>query len=125
MLLLLERSVLAPSRRHSAKTTVRPPLVWAGEFMLAGRSSRDPIRLDLAAVVESLANGRHESLMMASSIRNGTAFIGRCSMRIFLAGVSCVGKTTVGAQLAGLLECRVFDLDVERRTISASRRLEP
>jgi shikimate kinase len=34
-------------------------------------------------------------------------------MRIFLAGVSCVGKTTVGAQLASLLECRFFDLDAE------------
>jgi shikimate kinase len=34
-------------------------------------------------------------------------------MRIFLAGVSCVGKTTVGARLAGLLEYRFFDLDVE------------
>jgi shikimate kinase len=36
-----------------------------------------------------------------------------CNMRIFLAGVSCVGKTTIGARLAGLLECRFFDLDVE------------
>jgi shikimate kinase len=35
-------------------------------------------------------------------------------MRIFLAGVSCVGKTTIGAQLAGLLECRFFDLETER-----------
>jgi shikimate kinase len=34
-------------------------------------------------------------------------------MRIFLAGVSCVGKTTIGAQLAALLEYRFFDLDVE------------
>jgi shikimate kinase len=34
-------------------------------------------------------------------------------MRIFLAGVSCVGKTTIGAQLAGLLACRFFDLDIE------------
>ncbi len=34
-------------------------------------------------------------------------------MRIFLAGVSCVGKTTIGAQLAGLLDYRFFDLDVE------------
>jgi shikimate kinase len=34
-------------------------------------------------------------------------------MRILLAGVSCVGKTTVGAQLAGLLEYQFFDLDVE------------
>ena len=34
-------------------------------------------------------------------------------MRIFLAGVSCVGKTTIGARLAGLLEYRFFDLDVE------------
>jgi len=34
-------------------------------------------------------------------------------MRILLAGVSCVGKTTIGAQLARLLESRFFDLDVE------------
>jgi len=34
-------------------------------------------------------------------------------MRIFLAGVSCVGKTTVGARLADLLGCRFFDLDEE------------
>jgi len=34
-------------------------------------------------------------------------------MRIFLAGVSCIGKTTVGARLAGCLECQFFDLDVE------------
>ena len=34
-------------------------------------------------------------------------------MRIFLAGVSCVGKTTIGARLAGCLECQFFDLDVE------------
>jgi shikimate kinase len=34
-------------------------------------------------------------------------------MRIFLAGVSCVGKTTIGARLAGLFEFQFFDLDVE------------
>ena len=34
-------------------------------------------------------------------------------MRIFLAGVSCVGKTTIGGQLAGLLDCRFCDLDIE------------
>ena len=34
-------------------------------------------------------------------------------MRIFLAGVSCVGKTTVGSRLADLLYCRFFDLDFE------------
>jgi shikimate kinase len=34
-------------------------------------------------------------------------------MRIFLAGVSCVGKTTIGARLADILEYRFFDLDVE------------
>jgi shikimate kinase len=34
-------------------------------------------------------------------------------MRIFLAGVSCVGKTTMGARLAGLLDYRFFDLDLE------------
>ena len=30
-----------------------------------------------------------------------------------LAGVSCVGKTAIGARLAGLLEFRLFDLDIE------------
>jgi shikimate kinase len=34
-------------------------------------------------------------------------------MRIFLAGVSCVGKSAIGAQLAGLLGFRFFDLDIE------------
>lgn len=34
-------------------------------------------------------------------------------MRIFLTGVSCVGKTTVGARLAALLGCPFFDLDHE------------
>jgi shikimate kinase len=34
-------------------------------------------------------------------------------MRIFLAGVSCVGKTTIGARLADLLDYRFFDLDIE------------
>ncbi len=45
--------------------------------------------------------------------RNGTTLIEHCIMRIFLAGVSCVGKTTIGAQLATLLECCFFDLDFE------------
>jgi hypothetical protein len=44
---------------------------------------------------------------------NGTTFIEHCGMRVYLAGVSCVGKTTIGAQLAGLLVCRFFDLDIE------------
>jgi shikimate kinase len=34
-------------------------------------------------------------------------------MRIFLAGVSCVGKTVIGARLAGLLQFGFFDLDIE------------
>jgi shikimate kinase len=51
--------------------------------------------------------------MIARSTSNGTTLIEHCNMRIFLAGVSCIGKTTIGAQLAGLLECRFFDLDVE------------
>jgi shikimate kinase len=33
--------------------------------------------------------------------------------RIFLAGVSCVGKTTIGAELAGLFGYRFYDLDNE------------
>jgi shikimate kinase len=34
-------------------------------------------------------------------------------MRILLGGVSCVGKTTLGARLAGLLDYRFLDLDIE------------
>src|SRR6516225_9149139 len=34
-------------------------------------------------------------------------------MRIFLAGVSCVGKTTIGAKLAEFLACSFFFLDIE------------
>ena len=34
-------------------------------------------------------------------------------MRIFLTGVSCVGKTTIGKKLAELLEINFFDLDDE------------
>jgi shikimate kinase len=34
-------------------------------------------------------------------------------MRIFLSGVACVGKTTIGAKLADRLHCQFFDLDVE------------
>jgi len=34
-------------------------------------------------------------------------------MRVFLTGVVCVGKTTVGAKLGGLLGCQFFDLDRE------------
>lgn len=42
-------------------------------------------------------------------------------MRIFLAGVSCVGKTTIGQRLAGLLECPFHDLDLEvERLLGAS-----
>lgn len=37
-------------------------------------------------------------------------------MRIFLTGVSCVGKTTVGRQLAALLGVNFFDLDHEVET---------
>jgi shikimate kinase len=51
--------------------------------------------------------------MIAGSIRYGATLAERCNMRIFLAGVGCVGKTTIGARLAGLLEFRFFDLDVE------------
>jgi shikimate kinase len=34
-------------------------------------------------------------------------------MRIFLTGVACVGKTTIGAKLAELLGHQFFDLDIE------------
>jgi shikimate kinase len=33
--------------------------------------------------------------------------------RIFLVGVACVGKTTIGTELARLLGCRFYDLDTE------------
>jgi hypothetical protein len=34
-------------------------------------------------------------------------------MRIFIGGVACVGKTSTGAMLAGLLKWQFFDLDAE------------
>jgi shikimate kinase len=34
-------------------------------------------------------------------------------MRVFITGVSCVGKTSIGAILASRLGCRFYDLDVE------------
>jgi Shikimate kinase len=34
-------------------------------------------------------------------------------MRIFLAGVACVGKSTIGAKLAHNLDYQFFDLDLE------------
>lgn len=34
-------------------------------------------------------------------------------MTVFLTGVACVGKTTIGAKLADLLGYRFFDLDTE------------
>jgi shikimate kinase len=34
-------------------------------------------------------------------------------MRIFVLGISCVGKTTIGSILASRLGCRFFDLDEE------------
>ena len=35
------------------------------------------------------------------------------SMRVFLTGVGCVGKTSIGAILASRLGCRFYDLDLE------------
>jgi shikimate kinase len=34
-------------------------------------------------------------------------------MRVFLTGVSCVGKTTIGRRLAELLGMKYFDMDHE------------
>jgi shikimate kinase len=51
--------------------------------------------------------------MIANSDQKRHRSIEYCNMRIFLAGVGCVGKTTVGAKLADLLDYRFFDLDVE------------
>jgi shikimate kinase len=34
-------------------------------------------------------------------------------MRVFITGVACVGKTTIGSILASRLGCRFFDLDLE------------
>jgi shikimate kinase len=41
-------------------------------------------------------------------------------MRIFLTGVGCVGKTTVGEKLAALLGCPFFDLDSEIESFFAT-----
>jgi shikimate kinase len=44
---------------------------------------------------------------------NGKTRVKRWVMRIFLTGVACVGKTTIGAKLASLLGHQFFDLDLE------------
>jgi len=36
-------------------------------------------------------------------------------VRVFITGVSCVGKTSIGAILASRLGCQFYDLDVEVR----------
>lgn len=66
-----------------------------------------------ARPVDGAAHEGYESPIIAGSTRSGTTLTERRNMRIFLAGVSCVGKTTIGARLAGLLEYRFFDLDLE------------
>ena len=38
------------------------------------------------------------------------------SIRVFITGVSCVGKTSIGAILASRLGCQFYDLDVEIET---------
>ena len=58
-------------------------------------------------------SGELESARIAVLAKTGMALIERRNMRIFLVGVSCVGKTTIGARLAGCLGCRFLDLDVE------------
>ena len=45
--------------------------------------------------------------------KTGTTLIEPCNVRILFAGVSCVGKTTIGMRLAVLLDHRFFDLDLE------------
>lgn len=51
--------------------------------------------------------------MMTGTVREGHGSHRGSHMRIFLAGVSCVGKTTIGGMLADLLHHRFFDLDGE------------
>lgn len=65
-----------------------------------------------AGVVESQPAAGRESVMIVSSGNGAAPTEGRI-MRILLGGVSCVGKTTIGARLAGLLDYRFFDLDIE------------
>jgi len=37
-------------------------------------------------------------------------------LRLFISGVSCVGKTVIGSKLAELLDCKFYDLDKEIET---------
>ncbi len=58
---------------------------------------------------------RAESLLDAlPGVSRPTA--GFCIMKVFLTGVSCVGKTTIGTELAALLNYPFFDLDHEIET---------
>jgi len=42
-------------------------------------------------------------------------------MRIFLTGIGCVGKTTIGKKMGELLGLRFFDLDYEIEAILVNR----
>jgi hypothetical protein len=50
--------------------------------------------------------------------KKGAILIESCKMRIFLAGVACVGKTTIGARLADLLSVVVSLTSILRSSAS-------
>jgi shikimate kinase len=60
--------------------------------------------------VDKPSAGRDESPVID---QNWQALTERRNMSIFLCGVSCVGKSAIGARLAELLRVRFVDLDVE------------
>jgi shikimate kinase len=73
-----------------------------------GRSGTVEGRIVFAALVRDHVKRSSDFVRSSSS----EVFV----MKVFLTGVSCVGKTTIGAKLASLLGYPFFDLDHEIET---------
>ena len=53
------------------------------------------------------------ALILMTFFGNGENSMGEKSVKVFLTGIGCVGKTTIGSKLAELLSIHFFDLDLE------------
>jgi shikimate kinase len=82
-------------------------------FFPGGVAGLDVNRLLVTARCD-LVNSRFGiALSGLADLGQGKAHPGGTAVRVFLTGVSCVGKTTVGMKLAKLLSVAFFDVDEE------------
>jgi shikimate kinase len=121
--------LLAPFRRHEATTIIRPSLVWshAGELMLSGWPSRDPIR-DGPRPVESPpaegANHHEDGLEFQAQPRlaQSSSNVARCACSSLASVVSArpllahnwLGSLNVGFSILDVETERFFGTSIER-----------